>query len=241
MSAYPEVLGEFETLERVLAGASLARYGDGEFKMAERVCGIKSQNPDPELTRRLAEILSDRSASGDCLVGIPNIRSVIRVHVSDQKVQHWVKHLSFSALLAKRPYVSAFITRPDSAPWINTADYWGQVERLWMDQDVTIVRGSSKSLTTDDLNGARTVTEIVCPRNSAFSEYASILDRILSVKPKRVLLGLGPTATVLSVDLCNAGIQAIDLGHLAMFLRKFRRGEPAFVTESDKAVDRVSA
>lgn len=235
---YPSVTSEEKTLDLILKGHSIARYGDGELKMAEHVCGIKSQNPDPVLTERLRSILIE---SGSCLVGIPNIHAVLNAHVSDQKVQHWARYMSFRTLLANREYVSAFITRPDSAPWINTADYWAKVETLWQGRDICVVRGSGKSLTTADLNGARTVTEIVCPRNSAFSEYASIMDRILSVKPKRVLIGLGPTATLLAVDLCAKGIHAVDLGHLAMFLRKFRKGEPAVVTDEDKAVDRVSA
>jgi hypothetical protein len=91
-------------------------------------------------------------------------------------------------------------------------------------------------LTTDDLIGARTVTEIMCPRQQAWFEYDQILTRVLAVKPTRVLIGLGPTATVLAVDLCRRGIQALDLGHSAMFLRKFRKGEPAVVTEEDKAI-----
>lgn len=235
---YPSVMSEEKTLDLILKGRSIARYGDGEFRIADHVTTIKNQNADAKLTERLAHILQD---SGECLVGIPNIYRVIESNPDGQKVEYWTKYLWARSLLADRQYVSAFISRPDSAPWINTADYWAKVETLWKGQDVCVVRGSGKSLTTADLNGARTVTEILCPRNSAFSEYDSILDRILSVKPKRVLLGLGPTATVLAVDLCAKGIHAIDLGHLAMFMRKFRKGEPAIVTEEDKAVDKVPA
>lgn len=235
---YPSVVSEHKTLDLILKGHSIARYGDGELRIADHVTTIKNQNADPRLTERLAQILHD---SGECLVGIPNIHSVISEQVSDQKVEYWTKYLAYRHLLVDRPYVSAFITRPDSAPWINTAEYWAEVETLWKGLDVTVVRGSGKSLTTADLNGARTVTEIICARNSAFTDYDAILDRIVSVKPKRVLIGLGPTATVLAVDLCARGIHAIDLGHLGMFLRKFRRGDPAVVTEEDKAVDKVPA
>lgn len=223
VSAYPHVLVERETLELILTGRSIARFGDGELKMAERVVGIKSQVANETLSARLKEILLD---SGDCLVGIPNIHAVIEAHVSDQKVEHWSKYLAYRTLLADREYVSAFITRADSAPWINTPEYWHAFEQLWLDQDVTIVRGSGKSLTTDDLVGANTVTEIITDRQHAWAKYDEILARILSVNPRRVLLGLGPTATVLAVDLCARGIHALDLGHSAMFIRKFRRGDP---------------
>lgn len=226
MSAYPNVLGEFETLALVAAGRSIARYGDGEFKMAGHDSGIKSQVAHPQLSHRLREILH---ASGECLVGIPNIRS------DTPKGAHWGKYMGCAGLLAKRQYVSSFITRPDSAPWIDTAEYWSLLESLWVGQDVTLVRGSSKSFTAERLMeaGARSVTEVMAPRQHAFAEYDSLLERI--GRPKRVLLCLGPTATVMAVDLCARGVHAIDAGHVGMFHKKRVHGEQLFVTEEDKA------
>ncbi len=224
MKTYPAVLGEVETLQRVLAGASLARYGDGEFKLC-RGGAIKSQPFAPTLSRRLQEILLD---SGDCLVGIPNI------HSETPKSEFWTKYLRESRWLVSRPYVSAFVTRPDSAPWINTPSYWDQLVSLWRGRDVTLVRGSGKSLTAEDIAGAaRTVTEIVAPRQGAWGDYEKLLKRIGT--PERVLICLGPTATVMAVDLCAKGVHAIDLGHVGMFLRKYRRGDPMWVTDVDRA------
>lgn len=224
---YPEVVGEQQTLERVLAGASIARYGDGEFKMC-RDTGIKNHDFHPVLSRRLREILLD---SGKCLVGIPNIRS------DTPKADFWGKFMAYGRFLNGRTYYSSFITRPDSAPWIDTPDYWHAMETLWLGQDVTIVRGSGKSLTPEDLDGAGQVTEIVGPKRSAFVEYGDLMERILSVNPRRVLIGLGPAATVMAADLCARGIHAVDLGHTAMFLRKFRRGEPMAVTPEEKTME----
>lgn len=222
MRVYPQVLGESETLDRVLAGESIARYGDGEFKMC-RGSGIKSQEWHPELGGRLEKILHD---SGACMVGIPNI------HSDTPKSDFWDKYTRSAILLANRPYVSSFITRPDSAPWINDDDYWRRLESLWVGQDVTLVRGSGKSLTAEDLVDAREVTEILAPRQHAFAQYGELLKRI--GRPKRVLICLGPTATVMAVDLCARGIHAVDLGHVGMFLRKRRRGEPMWVSDKDR-------
>lgn len=226
MKGWPKVLGEMDTLQRVLAGASLARYGDGELKMADHGVGIKSQPSDPVLSKRLRDILAD---AGACMVGIPNI------HSETPKSEFWGKHKQYSTLLdGSRRYVSSFITRPDSAPWINTAEYWVALESLWLGLDVTLVRGSTKSLVADDLLGARTVREIVAPRQGAWFEYKSLLDRI--GKPDRVLICLGPTATVMAVDLCAKGVHAIDLGHVGMFRRKHLRGEPMWVSDEDKVL-----
>lgn len=218
---YPRVLGEIETLRTVVAGRSLARYGDGEFKMAARNVGIKSQSADPALSDRLRTILHD---SGDCLVGIPNI------HADTPKRAFWDTQTRYAALLADRPYVSSFITRPDSAPWINTPDYWRLVESLWRGQAVTVVRGSGKSLAPEDLVGAGEITDILCRKQHAFQDYDEILSRIGT--PARVLICLGPTATVLAVDLCARGVHAIDLGHIAIFLRKVRRNESLVVEDA---------
>lgn len=224
MTAYPHVLGELATLEMVLSGKSIARYGDGELKMASRLVSIKSQSAHPVLSRRLREILYD---SGECLVGIPNI------HSPTPKIDFWRKYRLFADVLNdKREYVSSFITRPDSAPWLDVPEYWDKVESLWRGQDVTLVRGSSKSLVAEDLIGAGVVTEVIAPRQHAFAEYDSLLRRI--GRPKRALLCLGPSATVMAVDLCASGVHAIDLGHIGMFMRKHRRGEPMWVSESDK-------
>lgn len=228
MLTYPEVLDEFETLTLVCEGKSLARYGDGEFKIC-RGAGIKSQVKHPSLTNRMAGILK---SSGHCLVGIPNIRS------DTPKAAFWGKYMASADLLADRPYVSSFVTRPDSAPWINTAEYWEKVISLWKGQHVTLVRGSGKSLIAEDLIEATAVTEIIAPRQHAWAEYDRLLERVELVEPKRVLICLGPTATVMAVDLCAKGIQAIDLGHIGLFLRKHRDGRPMWLSKEDKTPER---
>ena len=164
--------------------------------------------------------------SGDCLVGIPNI------HSATPKAAFWQTQLRFARYLVDRTYVSSFITRPDSAPWINTEAYWTRLQSLWVGQAVTLVRGSAKSLTAADLVGACAVTEILAPTQHAWANYAELLERI--GRPARVLLCVGPTASVLAVDLCYRGSHAIDLGHVGMFLRKHRRGAPMVVTAEDK-------
>lgn len=227
MLSYPQVLGEVETMKLVVSGRSIARYGDGEFKMASHNAGIKSQSSDPKLSARLREILHE---PGECLVGVPNIRS------DTPKADVWGKHMRYSRLLTHRPYVSSFISRPDSAPWINTPSYWALLESLWVDQDVTVVRGSSKSLAPDDMIGAGEITDILCRKQHAWQDYDEIAERVGT--PKRALICLGPTATVLAVDLCKRGVHAIDLGHVAIFLRKYRRGEQMVVTADDKSIDR---
>lgn len=236
MHAYPPVRDEFETMRRVVAGASLSRFGDGEFKHCADQRNV-SQEHDARLSRRLREILLD---SGPCMVGIPNLNPEALALMTEQKREWWSGHRHAARWLdASRSYASAFITRPDSAPWIDTADYWAQIESLWAGRDVTLVGGSQKSLQPEDLASARHVRHVVAARQHAFSEYPQLLERI--GRPERALLCLGPTATVLAVDLCARGVHAIDLGHIALFLRKHRRGEAMTLTKDDKSQDKVAA
>lgn len=220
--AYPTVLDELATMRLVAEGRSLARYGDGEFALCA-ARSIPCQSFSLTLQLRLLDLLKE---SGDCLIGIPNL------HSPTPKTEFWQRQASASRFLAARRYVSAFITRPDSAPWIDTPEYWTLLESLWIGQDVTLVRGSGASLTKADLVGARQVREVFVPRRHAWLVYASLLARIGT--PTRALLCVGPTATVLAADLAMKGVHAIDLGHVGMFLRKHRRGEPLTRTEADK-------
>lgn len=230
------VRSEEQTLQRVLAGASLARYGDGEFKHCSDKANV-SQHADPALAERLRQILHE---SGSCMVGIPNLNRESMQRMDDQKRSFWEPFRQSAApfLDPGRAYASAFITRPDSAPQINTAAFWAGVTSLWRTaDDITLIRGSAKGLTVEDLEGAGTITEIICPRQHAFAEYDEILARV--GRPKRALICLGPTATVLAVDLAARGVHAIDLGHVALFIRKYRRGEPMTLSKNDKSQDKV--
>lgn len=224
MTGYPAVLGEVETMQAVVAGRSLARYGDGEFALC-RGRSIRFQRAERGLQRRLSGIL--RSA-GACLVGIPNILS------ATPKAKYWDKYRAAADLLGGQTYVSAFVSRPDSAPWIDTPAYWALVESLWRGQQVTIVRGAASSLMPEDLEGARYVRELMAPPRDAWADYRALVERVRVAAYKRVLISLGPTATVLAADLCAEGFHAIDLGHLAVFLRKHRRGEPMVLSQADR-------
>lgn len=222
---YPSVMSERGTLDLVLEGRSLARYGDGEFNLcANRPA--KAQRVDPVLRSKLQILLA---GAGDCLIGIPNVYSETpKRPFWDQQAELAVKFLT-----PGYRYASAFISRPDSAPWINTPDYWQALERLWVGQDVTLVTGGRHGLSKADLVGARLVREIVGPSRDAWTDYDELVEMIGT--PSRALLCLGPTATVLAADLSRKGVHAVDLGHTGLFIRKYRAGQPMTVTDEDKA------
>lgn len=224
---YPTVRSEEETMARVLGGASIARYGDGEFKIAAGN-GCVSQEPDKKLMLELREILARTNTR--CIVGIP------RLDPRSPKITNWRKYEGKYPrfLTSAIDYYSAFITRPDSAPWINTKDFFDQIESLWRGQRVTLVCNGVRSLTPEFLmkTGAAQVDWVECPYRDAYRAIDKLEAEILAIPNKRVLLCAGPTATCLASRLSKPK-HAIDLGHIGMFWRAYEDGRFAFIEQRE--------
>jgi hypothetical protein len=251
---YPAVLSEAYTVARAKE-ISIARYGDGELKLAlGRDC--ISQVRDDRLAAELQEVLK---RPGACLPCIPNVRS------GTPKQESWGRFAApgFTKLYdLKRVYGSSFITRPDSAPWIDVPAFWEGVVDLWRDQDIVLVRGTDRSLRPAMLPEAASIEEVDCARRDAYAEIDGLEDR-LKQSSKRVLLCAGPMATVLAWRLGNHGVHALDLGHVGMFMRsagayryvlrdlisddyrqqilRLRKGKPDWGSDGAKHVADVSA
>lgn len=225
---FPPCLSEAETIERAIAGANLARYGDGEFNLA-RGGNCKSQKAHPKLAAELRAIL-DKAPKG-CLPCLPDPNCG---GGKSPKRDNWLKVTSNTLRLGKQEYGSAFITRPDSAPWIDTKDYWSRVRALWRGKDVTLVKGSERSLRLDMMTDAKSVREVWGTYRDAYDargrapderdrpKALQTIDELMEavgVAGHTVLMCLGPTATVMAARLARKGVHAVDLGHLGMFMR----------------------
>lgn len=209
---YPHVRDEDETLRMVLGGRSIARYGDGEFKIVAGG-GCVSQEPNKDLRRELAFIL--RSSNDRCIVGIP------RLDPRSPKIENWRKYeRKYPHYLEPgKTYFSAFISRPDSAPWIWNADFYQRIESLWRGREIALVAGSARSLTAEfpAMQSAARIEMIPCARRDAYAEIKLLEDRVVETRCKTAILCCGPTATCLAWRLAERGIHAIDLGHIGMF------------------------
>ena len=204
------ILDEFETLERCFY-SSIARFGDGELRLAIGAA-CTSQRAELGLVREMRDMLANPR---NMLVGIPYD------HKGPKAATTWRTYAQprFTRLYTAPLYGSAFITRPDSAPWIDTPDYWKRVRDLWRDKDVTLVVGDKKSLTREllEADGA-TVREVWGPRQHAYAEIGRLEEEI--GKPSGVvILCLGACATALAARLDRKNVHALDLGHMGMFMR----------------------
>lgn len=209
--SYPRVLSEFDTLQAAIDGQCLSRFGDGELRIATGGNAI-SQNGSPELKAELRRILAEPRKN--CLVGIPNIIS------QTPKAGSWQKYgvKQFVDLYRLPLYGSSFITRPDSAPWIDTPQYWDMVRSLWSGKDIVLVTGGHNGIKPEFLVGANSVRTIVGAQRDAFATIGNI-EVAIGQPSGSVLICLGATATALAWRLAAKGIHAVDLGHIGMFMK----------------------
>jgi hypothetical protein len=207
-----KIIDEFSTLDLILEGMSIARFGDGEIKL----CLMKdcvSQIAVPALATELKSILTHgNDVERHCLVGVPN--------VTPKLSEFWDKLMARPANLAlfnkDGNYASSFITRPDNAPLIDVPAYWDKIPDLWRDKDMTLVRGSDRSLAPVLMPEVKSIIEVWGPRRDAYADIDRLEAETIAVGNKTVVLALGATATCLAWRLAAKGFHAMDLGHLGM-------------------------
>lgn len=213
------VLSEWKTLERVLNRVSLSRWGDGEIKHLDGRRNV-SQVFDPTLQVALKEAFGCRDKR--LLVAIPNVfghRAFSEVNPGYIASMH--RRFGKKAD-PKYTYGSSYISRGDLNPYLAWPVYWGVMEQIWSGRDVVVVRGHEKRAAPPGmLAKARNIAHVETPPSSAWNEYHRIFRECLTHNQDSVfLLCVGPTATVLAVDLALKGRWAVDIGHLGMFYRK---------------------
>ena len=211
MDAWPDVLDEFQTIKLLQEQYSLARMGDGEIKLAAGA-GYVREPPNEALAAELCAILTYPHER--CLVGIP------RIFKQSPKYSNWVSRIpQFLPFLSPNVhYVSAFVSRPDSAPAIMTIEYAEAVQKMWAHKKVTLLSEPSNSLATLIPRTARKYTHVPAPHDHAYAHIGRLEKACLRGAPDVVILSAGPTATCLASRLAARGVQAIDLGSAGGFL-----------------------
>lgn len=228
-----------ETLDKILLNkCSLVRFGDGEFGVMNG-SRINYQDRSPQLAERLKEVIA--STMPNLLVGLPDCFGSLDDYLP-QTADFWRKWMSkkramtYCYLNMNQVYYNAFFSRiymqsnKTDDHYNKCKMYYEKVKKIWADRDVLICEGEKTrfGMFNDLLNGARSISRILCPSRNAFDKYPEILSAFDGVNPETlVLAALGPTATLLAYDLCRKGYQAIDIGALDLdyewFLKKETR------------------
>lgn len=203
---YPRVLSESETLDLVLEGRSLVRFGDGEMGIA--LGGSNSTHgPNPELTKEFCEMLLNPPEG--LVVGIPSIApGIVR-----RQAWIWRSHRYAPYFDSSRVYGSAFVGRPKAAPWTGEPEHLARFRSLWKDRDVVGVRPATHPLVEKLLAPtAAKVHTVECPARESYLEIDRLMSECLATGADLAIICAGPGATALACRLHKKGVQAIDLG-----------------------------
>lgn len=213
VTKYPKVVDEWTTLKKLQEGLSIARFGDGEIKMATGKEYVR-EPANRHMARELSSILTKPDPR--CLVGIWPLNPESPKYPSMSKHRERIK----AVIAPKIQYYSSLISRPDSAPWIRTRGYALKFESLWVGKRVVLLaeqESSARRLLDPHLGLG---CHIVCPRQKAYAHIDEFEQRIMLMNPEIAILSCGPTATCLANRLSKSGIQAIDFGSGGSFLAK---------------------
>lgn len=230
----PRVMTYEECIEFILANrASVSRFGDGELGVI-RGHSLGFQERDLRLGERLKEVFNRDDA--DLLVCIPDtFEKLERYNIVEQNfwsAHHYYNRLRWHALLKTgKEYGSTFLSRFYSMEFDRELSRRriGLLKTLWDGRDIIFIEGRDTKLGAgnDLFDNAGSIRRILCPSRDAFAKYDSIIDFVKTMPHSDndlYILALGPTATVMAVDLHDLGLQALDLGHLDIEYEWFRRG-----------------
>lgn len=222
---YPCVMTTSETLKEILLGKSIARFGDGEFKIiagdsiGEKGSKTEYQIYDKSLAERLQEILKNPTA--ECIVAIngfcdkdndmQNYRDIFS-YFENFWLCYWKKVHKF--FKKNYNYGSSVVSRVT----VFNENTIQDIKNIWNNKKVLFVVGNGSHFVLEErlFDNIQEAFILVTKGVSTWSKYPEILNQILAFpKEYLIFLALGPTATVLAYDLSKQGYQAIDMGHLS--------------------------
>lgn len=203
---YPtKVADEFATMREVVAGKSLARFGDGELKMMFGASYVR-QKGSLAIATELFNVMNHPAP--DCLVGIPTMNP------DGPKYENWTRHRDRFERVIQRsgPFYSAFVTRPDSAPWIETQEYLDLVLSVWRGKRAAVICEPTNKLLKVLQATAAALEHVECPSHESYPRIAKWEAHLLKLRPQIVVLCCGVTATCLANRLAGHGVHTLDFG-----------------------------
>ncbi|MDR1027051.1 MAG: GT-D fold domain-containing protein [Rickettsiales bacterium] len=225
---FPRVMPYEEMLAALRGGASIARFGDGEFNLAMGK-GIGFQSANPELSRRLREILAENT-DDNMLVGISPIELDFSMYKPKSRRvwrNFWrANYNKIRPMLKRGLYANAMISRIDFFAWAakSGGDGVAEIKKIWDGRNAVFVVPQNGRFFYDRrlFGNIKSKAEIFIPAADAFGEYERMLAECKRHKKDRLfIICAGPTATVLAYDLHRAGFQALDMGHLPNSLAEY--------------------
>lgn len=212
-----------ETIEKIIQGYSISRYGDGEFDIAFRKKELYFQEYDSELSKYLREILNSNLEK--LLVAIS--RTLIEIkNLKENEKYFWSRYyLKQKEKLEKniskeKVYYDSMISR-FYMPYINPKENIESIDKLikyFSNKKILILEGENTrfGLGNSLLKNSSEIQRIILPDRNGFRKYKEVIKFVLEnfTRDNIILIALGPTATVLAYEFSKEGYQALDIGHL---------------------------
>lgn len=206
-----QVSSQLESLTRLAQSqASLARFGDGEFRMMLRPdFNLRFQSNSEALRDDLRRTFT--STDENLLVGFPQLFR--DAHWSGVYQELWDELRQL--LTEDQRFVNAHITRPQTFSLLGqqAVDLW---RSIWDGKKVSIVTGEGSRFELvpalfDNLAGSEF---IYSQATNAYSDLERLHQLSLEADSDLVLIALGPAGSVLAHRLAASGKRALDIGHL---------------------------
>lgn len=219
---------------------SLSRFGDGELGwiMQKNVFTqntLTFEKTSNLLSKRLLQVLCSNNPNLE--IGLPNIYRIHSAYYKNYVKRAFKNFMSklgstwMNYLSVNKQYYNTDITRAFSS--YKSRAYSNFIfhkwKKIWNNKDLLIVEGRGTRIGVYDnlMSNASSIHRIECPIINAFESYNVILKitskYLQSHRNYLTLISLGPTATILSYDLCNRGFRAIDIGHIDIEYEWFLR------------------
>lgn len=227
---FPQVMSLNETLDYVIKGASLCRFGDGEFNIANFLGANNNyQKSSQKLTERLNEVISE-PINDKLMICISPLKSPDHYPNWYRNLPYWeyywLNHWHLvKDMIEYKKYGNALISRDSVFYEIDLP----KIKSIWQDREVVFVVGKNGRFVFDQrlFDNIKNSEFIYVKPSHAFEDYDNILEQCLGFsKDKLFFIAAGPTATVLAFDLYKAGYQALDFGHLPNCYAEFLKEKP---------------
>ena len=242
-----------ETLDEIkINNKSLARFGDGEFKIIFGL-GIGFHRTNKLLKMKLLNVL--KSNLDKLLVGInlpyreQDLNS--RPALWRNYWKNFIKKYKFkiaNLLNVKRKYYFALVFKYSivfkNKKKFDIPNYIKKLKTIWHKRDILIIEGlyTRSGIGNDLFNNAKSIKRILCPPKNAFNIYAKLIRKFKNLKLSKntlILISLGPVASVLSYDICKLGFQALDIGHADIEYELYLRNYNSYQRIPYKYVDQA--
>lgn len=207
----PRVLDEWTTWSACCMGRSLARLGKAEVALLQGTDDY-FQAAVPALVTELRALV--RHDTPACLIGIPRVDAASPKAASAQALLTTLRPW----LNPTQMYGSAYVSRPDIAPWIQAPAYLARLMPLWQGKRLALVCPPGNPLCWVFGGWAHKVKFIACPSRDAYHQIAQLEAAVHASQADLAILSCGATATCLAFRLAQQGCQALDVGHLGHWL-----------------------